>query len=446
LPVLTALLVVGGVGFYSAYHQSQEIYDTELAHVASLMLSLLSAEDQEEALHKQADENDAETNSDIIEMGNDFDKTDQRNERKLAFRIWKGSRLLFYSKDAAGFGEKRDHAGFSNQLIQGDNWRLYILPDTKSGYTLEVAQKQNVRTALITRVLTTIFSPLVLLLPIIVILTWLGMRAGLKPLIAVSDAVGQRSSLDLTPLALSQSPDEITPLLHSINGLLANLDYALSKERRFTDSAAHELRTPIAIFKTQAQTALKSTDDAERRMILEAQVMAADRATNMVDQLLTLARLEQTDLPAEILSLDAMALDLVKERIALAQQQFVTLDALPLPAVSVKGNKQLLTILLANLIDNAVKYTPAHGKVTVELTKSEHTAVFTVSDTGPGIPEDQLPYVTERFYRVSHHPQPGTGLGLAIVKRAADIMGATLTLKNKAEIGLEASLQFKTHK
>jgi two-component system sensor histidine kinase QseC len=444
LPVMLALLAIGGVGFYSAYNEAQEIYDTELSHVAGLMLSLLRAEDQEEAKHKHADDADEKVDTDIIELGSDFQTSGEGRERDLAFRIWKDKTLLFYSKKAADFGEERVTAGFSNQEIGGKEWRLYVLPDSKSGYTFEVAQQLKVRMSLITKVLATIFSPLILLLPVILILTWVGLRAGLKPLLAVSEAVKRRSHLDLTPLPESESLKEIEPLVNSINGLLANLDYALNKERRFTDFAAHELRTPIAIFKTQAQTALKATDDTQRRMILEAQVQAADRATNMVDQLLTLARLEHADIPTETLSLSEIAQQLVSERLPLAEQKQVVLRFEQKSSASILGNKELLTITLSNLIDNAIKYTPAHGEVVVSVFAHDNTALLCVSDTGPGIPEDKLPFVTERFYRVSRHQQPGAGLGLTIVKRASEIIGTTLILRNKdACQGLEAILEFK---
>lgn len=441
LPVMLTLLVVGSIGFYSAYNEAQEIYDTELSHVANLMLSLLTAEDQEEAKHKKVDDDDE--NADIVELGNDFEDTGQRHERKLAFRIWKHGKLLFYSKQALHFGEERATSGFSNQQVNGREWRFYVLTDSKTGYTLEVAQKSNVREELITKVLSTIFSPLLLLLPIILIVTWAGLRRGLKPLVSVSDAVKRRSALDLTPLPTDLSLTEITPLVDAINGLLTNLEYALQKERRFTDFAAHELRTPIAIFKTQAQTALKATDDNTRRMILEAQVQAADRATNMVDQLLSLARLEHTDIPMEALSLSTIVQEVMTERLPLAEQKQLSLSFIEKTSAFIRGNKELLALILANLIDNAIKYTPAQGNIRITVSAQDKIATIVISDTGSGIPEDQLPHVTERFYRVSRHQQPGAGLGLTIVKRAAEIMGATFILRNnESGPGLEAILQF----
>ena len=439
---MLALLAIGGVGFYSAYNEAQEIYDTELSHVANLMFSLLRAEDQEEAKHKHPDTDD-EVASDIVELGNDFDDAGQRHERKLAFRIWKNDKLLFYSKNAADFGPERVTAGFSDQEIDGKEWRFYVLPDAKSGYTLEVAQKLKVRTALITKVLTTIFSPLVLLIPIILILTWVGLRNGLKPLLVVSDAVKRRSALDLTPLPTCKTPDEITPLVEAINGLLANLDYAIKKEQRFTDFAAHELRTPIAIFKTQAQTALKATDDTQRRMILEAQVQAADRATNMVDQLLALARLEHTDIPTQTLSLGDITQAIIAERLPLAQLKDIRLHFEQQEPVMLHGNRELLEITISNLLDNAIKYTPEQGEVLVSISARDNRASLCISDSGQGIPEDKLPFVTERFYRVFRHQQPGAGLGLTIVKRASEIMGAKFILRNKSDDhGLESILQF----
>jgi signal transduction histidine kinase len=228
-------------------------------------------------------------------------------------------------------------------------------------------------------------------------------------------------------------------LIDSLNGLFANLEYALRKERRFADFAAHELRTPIAIFKTQAQTALKATDADQRRIILEAQVQAADRATNMVDQLLTLARLEHTDIPTETLSLSVVAQEIISERQPFAAQKNIALHFEPQAHDTVRGNKELLGVILCNLIDNAIKYTPAQGEVNIRI--SGNTLI--VCDNGPGIPEDKLPHVTERFYRVSRHQQSGAGLGLTIVKRACEIMGVRLVLRNRVEChGLESILQF----
>lgn len=444
-PVMLTLLAIGGVGFHSAYNEAKDIYDTELSHLANLMLSLLRAEDQEEAARTDVDKDKEEKiNPDILVLSKGFENMEQGQESRLDFRIWKNDKLLFQSQQASDFEEERVIAGFSNQIIRGKEWRFYVLPDAKSGYTLEVAQKSKVRMLLINKVLDTIFSPLILLLPIILIVTWIGLRTGLKPLLAVSDAVNNRSALDLTPLPTCHSLAEIKPLVASINELLTNLDYALKKERRFTDFAAHELRTPITIFKTQAQTALKATDDSERRVILEAQVQAANRAANLVDQLLTLARLEHTDIPTESLSINDIAREIVEERLPLAGEKKIALQFKQEAVASIHGNKELLAIILSNLIDNAVKYTPEHGNVIVSVSMQGQTANLSVCDNGPGIPEDKLPYVTERFYRVyRNQQQPGAGLGLTIVKRAAEIMGATLILQNKGtERGFECVLQF----
>jgi two-component system sensor histidine kinase QseC len=443
IPVIVALLAIGGLGFLSAYNQAEEIYDAELTHVANLMLTLLSAEDQEEATHASQHDDDEKTNPDVIELGNNFDKPGKQQEEKIGFRIWKNDRLLFYSHNSAGFGRERLNAGFSNEDIDGKEWRLYILVDAKRGYALEVAQRLHVRRLLINSILTTIFSPLALAVPIIFLITWIGLRKGLKPLLAVSDAVRNRSALDLTPLPTEWAFSEITPLIGSLNGLFSNLDYALKKERRFTDFAAHELRTPIAVLKTQAQTALRATDDDELHAILEAQVVAANRAANMVDQLLALARLEHVLLPAEPLLLNDMVQSVVKEKDGMALQKGICLRSPHSTAVRVRGNRELLEIIASNLIENAIKYTPDRGSVMVEVSLQDQMPTLTVSDTGIGIPEDKLPYVTEAFYRIAGHQQPGTGVGLAIVSRAATLLGATLVLRNKANgPGFESIVQF----
>ncbi|MDE1902095.1 MAG: sensor histidine kinase N-terminal domain-containing protein [Alphaproteobacteria bacterium] len=444
IPVVAALVTIGGLGFLSAYNEAQQIYDTELSHVASLTVTLLSAEDQEEATHaRRDDEADERFNPDIVELGTDFDKIDGKQQEKIGFRIWKKNRLLFYSPSSADFGAERKKAGFFTEEIGGKEWRVYVLIDAKSGYTLEVAQKLHIRQLLITKILTTIFSPLALAPIVILLITWIGLSKGLAPLVAVSDAVKNRSALDLTPLPTDWSLDEITPLINSLNGLFTNLDYALKKERRFTDFAAHELRTPIAVLKTQAQTALKSTDPNERRMILKAQVAAANRATSMVDQLLALARLEHVDIPAVPLLLNEVATNVVQEKQTLAAEKRISLRQNLSTNIFVKGNKELIEILLSNLIENAIKYTPEQGEVVVSVCSQNNAPTLIVADTGQGVPETKLPYLTEPFYRVAGHQQPGAGLGLAIVSRTATLMGATLALRNKdTSHGFEAIVQF----
>lgn len=446
---MVTLMAIGSAGVYLTYQEAQSVYDTELSHVAGLMLSLLQAEDQEEAatraLHPGNVDNDEKVNPDVIELGTDFEKEGQHKhlERQLAFRIWKYDDLQFCSKKAYEFGPRRVTAGFSNPKIAGTHWRLFVLVDKKGGYTLEVAQEIKVRTLLVQRILAAIFSPLALLVPLILIVVWGGLYAGLKPLLAISEAVRRRSATDLTALPAFASLKEIAPLTDAINALLANLDYALKKERRFTDFAAHELRTPIAILKTQAQTALKSTDDNERKEILEAQVAAADRATDMVDQLLTLARLEHTDIPTENLCISKVAKSVVDERMPLAKKKHIKLHLDAEKNVLISGNKELLSITLSNLIDNALKYTPKKGEVFVTLSKEKGDAVVVIRDTGGGIPEAKLPYVTERFFRAGKHKQPGAGLGLTIVKRACELMKASLSIENhQKNSGLKVTLCF----
>lgn len=436
------LLSIGGIGYYTAYTRTQEMYDNELSHVANLMLSLLQAEDAEEVKHGRRDDDDEGVNPDIIELGNDFEKTDARHDRRLAFRIWRRDRLLFYSREASNFGVERKEVGFASQRIDGKKWRIYTVSNTIGGYTLEVAQPSRIRSILIEKTVAATFLPLTFLLPVIILVVWGGLRWGMKPLVDLSEAVSKRSEFDLTPLTINQPLREISPLVQAINGLLANLGYALQKERRFTDLAAHELRTPIAVLKTQAQTALKATDETERRSILEAQVLATDRATKMLEQLLTLARLEHVDVPRENVSLADVVKHIVEERLSAANAKQIKLHLEIQEKLSVLANQDLLAIALGNLVDNAIKYTPENGEINVKISKENNAPRIVVEDNGPGISEDKLLLVTERFYRIPGTKQPGAGLGLAIVKRAAELLGAEFTLKNKKPHGLQVVMRF----
>ena len=447
LPIIVALLINAVWELNLAYNEAQETYDSELYHVTNLTLSILLAEDKEESLHNVAtpQKDDDEITHDIIELGSDFEDSNVSHKRDLAFRIWKGDKLLFCSRKASNFGELRVKNGYSNQKIDGSEWRFFVLNDPKTHYTIEVAQKFEIRDKLILKTRRAVFIPLLFLFPVILFMVMWGLRNSLKPLHLISEAVTKRSANDLTPLPNYLSIDEISPVVSSINDLFARLEYVLTKERRFTDFAAHELRTPIAIFKTQAQTALSSKDDNERREILEAQVQAADRATKMVDQLLILARLEHIAIPKEDILINQIIQSLIEDRFPLIQQKKIDLSLAPEFEGTIFGNLGVVSIMVANLLDNAIKYTPTNGKINIRIYEEDSRPCFSITDNGHGIPEEEIFLVTERFYRSREHQHHiGSGLGLSIVSRACEVMKAKLIIRNneKPKSGIEVLVIF----
>ncbi len=435
-PILIVLVIVGTISYFSAYEEVGEVYDAELSHVAKLVYSLVYAEEEEEGEEPHYD-------SALLDAA--LEKQGHAYEKYIVFKVWRKNKLLFTSKGNLELDDKVLNEGFINKDIAGATWRLFVLNDAEHGYKVAVAEKFAVRTDIIEKILASIFSPLILSVPFIIIIAWLGLRSSLGSLISVSNAVEKRTPSDLSPIEFSPVPKEISPLVASINELLARLSLALQKERRFTDFAAHELRTPIAVLKLQAQTALKSTDDNERRTILESHVRAADRATHMVEQLLTLARLDHVDIPKEKIHVRDMVEQVVQDLIPLAESKNINLRVVAEGTPLITTNPDVLSVVLRNIIDNAIKYTPDQGAISVTIHQENGNELISVRDTGNGVPEKKLSRITERFFRVSGNNEPGAGLGLSIVQRGVEIMGGTLHIANNQDgRGLTVTIGFAT--
>lgn len=427
LPVLAVLALAGIAGFYSARHEVDEIYDAQLASTAKTIMALMERQTTNDG-----------TNIDALEAR--FKNTGHHYEKYTAIRLWKGGKLFFYSKSAEHFGEQHVIAGFSNKEIEGESWRFFVLPDPRVDFTVEVAEKYWVRGDLIDKILLTMFIPFLVLLPVLPVLFWLGLRYGLTPLVEISEYVKRRSPDDLSPIAIDKTPAEILPLTHEINALMARVNEALVAERRFTDLAAHELRTPLAVIKTQVQNVIETTDTDERQELLDDLKGGVERASGMVAQLLSLARLGHDDITVETLSLNETVRTIAQELSPLALAKQITLACDEKAEVTIQGNAEILNAAVRNIIENAIKYTPLSGGVTILIERNIKESILSISDTGVGIPEDKLSLVVDRFYRVPGNRETGSGLGLTITARAAKMLGARLVLQNRKEGGLTASL------
>ncbi|MCC6656772.1 MAG: hypothetical protein IT512_01160, partial [Rhodocyclaceae bacterium] len=267
-------------------------------------------------------------------------------------------------------------------------------------------------------------------LPALALLVWLAVGAGLAPLAGVAREVARRDPDNLAPLDPGRSPREVLPLVAALNALFGRLKDSLEQERRFTADAAHELRTPLAAVKTQAQVALGATGEAERSRALANVVAGTDRASRLVEQLLVLARLDpQTALPTgQPVDLHELARQGVAELAPAAAAKGVEMGLAPGEATPVAGDAVLLAVLLRNLLDNAVRYTPSGGEVEVSVGRTSGGASLAVVDSGPGIPEAERGKVCERFHRLLGSGEDGSGLGLSIVRRIADLHRATVVL------------------
>jgi two-component system sensor histidine kinase QseC len=273
-------------------------------------------------------------------------------------------------------------------------------------------------------------------LPLLGLAAWVAVRAGLAPLRRLSAALAGREPMAESPVTLSDAPLEMRPLVESLNDLLGRIAALVVAERRFTADAAHELRTPIAAIRAQAQAALGAADIAERRRSLNSTVAGCDRASRLVDQLLTLARLEADapNVPGEV-DLDLVARETLVQTAggALARGQDIELVADP--GCRIRAEPALVGVLIRNLVDNAIRYSPDGAKIRVVVESRGDQTVLRVADSGPGLPETDLKRLGERFFRVLGNAQTGSGLGWSIVRRIAQAQGARVEAAASTELG-----------
>ena len=428
--VLAAWLATALVAWFTTEHELSELLDAHLAQTTALLLA------------SELDvpvENDARPAPVLL----------RKYQSRVAFQIWRDGRLRARSTDApeeplAPAGVQ----GLSEQRLAGKRWRVFTAEqaDARGGtITVHVAEQLSARRHVLLASLRGTLLPLLLVLPLLAVGVGWTVRRALRPLHALGHRVAARSPRALDALPQDGVPAEVQPLVHALNGLLGRVAEQVAGERRFTADAAHELRTPIAAIRMQAQVAQGATQDEERRAALDATIAGCDRATRLVDQLLQLARLEADavdtqpaagrDIPTD---LTAVAARLVRELsdAARARGQQIRLECPPQP-VDVPMSAALTAVLLRNLLDNALRYGPDGGTVAVQLLPAQatHGVRLCVEDAGPGLSDADLARLGERFFRVLGSGQSGSGLGWSIVRRLARLHALQLHIDRSPALG-----------
>jgi two-component system sensor histidine kinase TctE len=323
---------------------------------------------------------------------------------------------------------------FYDGQIAGSPIRIAALRvQGKGGSALvQVAETLIKRRKLTSEILAVMLLPQLILIGTAGVLIWYGVGRGLGPLDRLRSQILQRSHRDLSPLQDARVPAEVAPLVNALNGLFERVNRAVAGQNRFIADAAHQLRTPLAGLKTQAELAMREDDPASMRAALERVHAAVDRSVHLVNQLLALARADYSrehPLPTTALDLSRVARETAAERVGDALDAKLDLGfesgevALP-----IMGNQELLRESIDNLIDNALRYTPPGGSVTVRVARDGEFGVLEVEDTGRGIAPAERERVLERFYRIEGTPSEGCGLGLAIVREIANLHGATVSI------------------
>jgi two-component system OmpR family sensor kinase len=361
----------------------------------------------------------------------------------FVIQVWDAAGVrLYYSnphREMPGFVA----GGYADVDTREGRWRVFAVRSRNQ--VIQVAQPLRVRNRMALEAALHVVLPLLLLLPVLGVVIWVLVSRGLAPLNRLARAVGRRTPAALAPLPEQQAPEEVRPLVQSLNDLLQRLAEALAAQQAFIADAAHELRTPIAALQLQAQLAERAGTEADRQAALADLKAGIQRAGRTVQQLLTLARQEPglAGKPFAAVALADLAAEVVAEQSALARARNIDLGlAAADRAAAVHGDADGLRVLVTNLVENALRYTPAGGRVDVSVRQVDGRPRLEVRDTGPGIPASELPRVFDRFYRGSHTQEPGTGLGLAIVKAIADRHGARVNLRNAESGGLRVEVEF----
>lgn len=365
------------------------------------------------------------------------------------FQVWDRSTALHLrSANAPATRLSQSDGGYSDTTIDGVRWRIFSRWDDSGRFLVQTGERFELREELAQSVANHLLHPLVVALPVLALLIWLSVYAGLRPLGAVAGQLQSRAPENLAALDEARVPREVSPLVQAINALFARVRASFEQERRFTADAAHELRTPLAGIKTQAQVALAALpvgSSAELGRALAHVVQGVDRATHLVEQLLVLARLDpQADLPGAMpVVLHDLAAACIAELAQSAADKNIALALDGADKAQILGDPTLLAVLLRNLVDNAIRYSSAADEVEVSVTRAPGALVLRVADNGPGIAQEERDRVLDRFYRIVGSSGQGSGLGLSIVKRIADLHHASIRLLSKAQgTGLVVEVSF----
>ena len=427
--VLVVWFATAAFVWFEAQHEVDELLDAHLAQSAALLV-----------VQQNATPDDDEPLLDAPTL--------HKYANRVAYQVFDEDRLVMHSPNVAHTPMAQHKQGFQTlTLADGKSWRIFAAPGRDRDVQIYVAERMDSRDEILRAVMMGFLPPLTIALPLLLIGLWWNVRSGLQPLQRLRQVLLKRDTQTLTPVNLPDTPQEVKPMLDALNDLLQRLAMRIETERRFTADAAHELRTPIAAIRAQAQVALSAaTDDRVRQKALQDNLMACDRASRVVEQLLTLARVEgPQDVASEPFRLDQLAQHVMADLTPDALRRGQMLELLVSEAIEIHGQTTLWQILLRNLIDNALRYSPDGSVVRIEAQRldTRHVQV-TVQDSGPGLASADMARLGERFFRVLGNSFTGSGLGWSIVRHIASLQQVEVQVGKSADLGgLQVTLRYR---
>jgi two-component system sensor histidine kinase QseC len=452
LLVLTSIVMIWGIALVSSYRQAKnEVGEWEEARLAELtqILALLDQHNLTTLANARIDVREEEKGG---EAGANDSDDDDALPRDALFQVRSPNGDVLAGSPQLRALKAWDlpvppASGTQDIILGGQLWHSFTLRDTSLGHTVRVFEPANTRSDLVSGVASRIARPTLFALPVLALLVWFSIGWSLAPLKVLSGAIRARDINRLEPVDIGKVPTEVRPLVDAINLVLSRLRHSIERERAFTADAAHELKTPLAAIKVQAQVALAESDTALQRLAMERVVQGVDRSARLAEQLLLLARLDVHEkLSIAPLRPAAVAKDALLANERNAQQKNIRVTLTGDMRAEINAEPVLIGILLDNLLDNAIKYGHAGGRIEVAVQHELGRVQLTVRDDGPGVAPSDLRRLTNRFFRATGNQATGSGLGLSIVARIAEHFGASLHLSTGiGEHGLAVEVSFPAY-
>ncbi|WP_175690659.1 ATP-binding protein [Burkholderia anthina] len=420
LLVLSGVVVVWAYTLVSSYrqaiHEAGEWDETRIEQIARAFAALNAS--------------DLPVFADIALGSSEDNDGDNDAAPRMLYQVSDaGGRILAASPGLGSLDVPLFPAAESSPARLGNSkWHTYVLTDAARGRTVRIFEQRTHRSDLSTEVARRVARPLAFALPVLALLIWLAIGRSLTPLRTLSEAIDARSPESLDAIGTTDIPDEVRPLVTALNTLLQRLRDSLDRERAFTSDAAHELKTPLAALKVQAQVALTARDPDRQRRAMQRVVEGVDRSTHLADQLLALARLDETvPVPGEDVDLARVVHACVMDFQARADLKQMLLTSRSDEHTIVHAPPTLIRVLLDNLVDNAIKYGHERGSVEIATWQDAGAVCLQVRDDGPGVSDENLSRLQDRFFRGGDHNENGSGLGLSIVARIVTKLGGGFT-------------------
>lgn len=428
--LLVGTLIMGWASHHDSTHEVEELFDAQLGQSARVLIGLLGASQGQIPTEQLAQA--------LLETTGEHPKLGHRYESKLAFQVRDANgTVIARSFNVPQLTDADWQPGFADLQQETYRWRGYVLESPDSGLAVWVGERSDVRGELVDKIVRGTLVPDLLGIPLMMLLVWFAIGSGLKPLDQLAQLIRLREPNSLQPIVLGDLPAELEPVQAALNRMLEQLHQLLAREQRFIADAAHELRTPLAVLKIHAENAMQATDPGEREQALQHLRQGVERATRLISQMLTLARLaDEQQRQRNPLALLQSCRDEVAELLPLALRRDQELELISDSDLPDKVNMEpgSLGMLLQNLVGNAIQHAPDGGRILISLQRQTDQLVLRVEDSGSGVAAADRERLLERFH--TQGSSQGAGLGLSIVQRIVERHQGNLQLGDSPLGGL----------